>query len=105
MADDFISPVPFDSLGTGIPADNSSLRVQREDCIVVDFVEQHPIFRFATSKRLLGNSAPGNIAPDGRTYGRGNQYAKNGSEVQDGLRVLLDGVIDRQAANNGVALF
>src|ERR1700676_5020389 len=53
MADNLFASVTFDSFGAGIPTNNHSLRVQHEDRVVLDFVEEHPIFFFALAERFL----------------------------------------------------
>src|ERR1700730_14550487 len=53
MTNNLFASVTFDSFGASIPANNHSLWVQHEDRIVLDLVEEHPIFFFALPKSFL----------------------------------------------------
>ena len=54
VTDNFIGFVSFDTFGAGVPTDDPSLWVQREDRVVLDFIEKDPIFFFALPERVLG---------------------------------------------------
>src|ERR1700726_2060529 len=51
--DDLFAPVTFNSFGTGIPTNHRSPWVQHENRVVLDLVEEHPIFFFAVPEGLL----------------------------------------------------
>src|ERR1700730_14631795 len=53
MTNNLFASVTFDSFGASIPTNNHSLWVQHEDRIVLDFVEEQPIFFFAIPKSVL----------------------------------------------------
>src|ERR1700684_3893313 len=53
MTNNLFASVTFDSFGASIPTSNRSLWVQHEDRVVLDFVEEHPIFFFAIPQRVL----------------------------------------------------
>src|SRR6202035_388125 len=52
MTNNLFASVTFDSFGASIPTNNHSLWVQHEDRVVLDFVEEHPIFFFAIPQRV-----------------------------------------------------
>ena len=52
MADNFFGCVTFDSFGTGIPTDNLALGVQHKDRVIMNSIDEHPIFFFAVLERL-----------------------------------------------------
>src|SRR3984893_12259275 len=66
--DNLFASVTFDSFGAGIPADNHSLWVQHENRVVLDFVEEHPIFFFAVPERFLRQPISGPVATHAPTF-------------------------------------
>jgi hypothetical protein len=56
MTNNLFASATFDSFGASIPTNNHALWVQREDRVVLDFVEEHPIFFFAIPQRVLGRA-------------------------------------------------
>src|ERR1700722_18861196 len=53
MTNNLFASVTFDSFGASVPTNNQPLWIQHEDRIVLEFVEEHPIFFFAIPKRFL----------------------------------------------------
>src|ERR1700722_4478882 len=57
-ADNLISAVALDSLGTGIPTEDLAPRIHAEDGVILDSVEEHPVSFFAFPERVFPKPAP-----------------------------------------------
>ena len=97
--------VTFDSFGAGIPTDNPAPRVQQKDRVVMDSVQEHPIFFFAISKRSLGSPARGVVALGVPTSDRDDQQAEDGSENQSHLGLVQPPIGVRVAQHQQSQLF
>src|SRR6476660_5891854 len=83
VTDYLFATVTFDPFGADIPANNRPLRVQQEDRIVLDFVEEHLIFFLAVPERLpseLTSRAAALDAPAGRSR---DHKAEDGPDNQN----------------------
>ena len=91
MTDNLFGCVTSDSFGTGIPTDDLPPRVQHEDGVVLDSVEEHAIFFLAIPECCLRKSASGAVALDAPSCGSRDQQGQNGSENQNnfGLAQML----------------
>ena len=65
-ADDFLRAVSGDSLGAGVPGDHLAARVQHEDRVVIDLVEERPILILAHAQRIFRQAAPAAVENDAR---------------------------------------
>ena len=82
MADNLFGCVTFDSFGAGIPTDNLSSRVQHYNRVVLDSVEEYPIFLFAVPERPLCKPASVPVALDAPSCGSGDYQGHDGSKDQ-----------------------
>ena len=78
--DNLFRAVALDALRPGIPAHNLALRVQHENGVVLDSVEQHPVLFFAVPQRLFCLPASRVAALQAPARGSGNQQAQQRSE-------------------------
>src|ERR1044071_4010697 len=53
MADNLFGCITLESLGSGVPTDYQTLRVQHKDRVALDSIKKHPVFFFAVPKRFL----------------------------------------------------
>ena len=105
LTDNLIGGVTFDPFGAGIPTDNPASRVQQKDRVVMDSVQEHPIFFFAISKRSLGSPARGVVALGAPTSDSGDQHAEDGSENQNHLGLVQSPIGVRIAQHQQSQLF
>ena len=70
-------------LRTGIPTANLAQRTQHEDGVVLDPLNERPIFALAFLQRPFRNLAPRIVALDDPTGGPGYHQAQDGSEDQN----------------------
>src|ERR1700694_326983 len=85
LTDDLIRFVALAAFCPGIPTGNPSLRLQHGNRVVLDPVEERPIFFFAVPERLLCKPASGVVALDAPARGNGDQQAQDGSENQTSI--------------------
>ena len=78
--DDFFSFVSFDSLSTGIPIENLPSRIDHEDRVALDSVEDQTIALFTLSERLFCKTACGAVAQGAPSYKSGNKQTDKGSK-------------------------
>src|SRR5580704_388987 len=64
LANDFFGPIAFDSLGSGIPAGDQTIRIQREDGIVQHALDHQPTVFLASPQICLYSLALGDISGD-----------------------------------------
>ena len=83
LTDDLLVRATCHSLRAGIPSANLALRTQHKDGVVLDPLNQRPIFAFAFLQRLLGDLAPRVVALDDPAGGDSDQQAQDGSEDQN----------------------
>ena len=78
--DNLFRAVALDALRPGIPTHNPALRVQHENGVVLDSVEQHPVLFFAVPQRLFCLPASGIAALQAPARGCGDQQAQQRSQ-------------------------
>ena len=64
LAEDLVAGVALGTLGTQVPAGDAAVRIEREDRIVHDAVDQQPEALLALPQRLLVDPAVGDVAGD-----------------------------------------
>ena len=64
LPDDLGRRIALDALGAGIPAGDDAVRVQHEERIVGDAVDEQPELTLAFAQTILGLAPLGNIASD-----------------------------------------
>src|ERR1700675_3518745 len=83
LTDDLISFIALDAFGPGVPTGNLSPRIQHENRVVLDPIEDYPIFFFATPEGLLCKTAPKVVALDIPARRGCDRHAQDGSEDQN----------------------
>ena len=83
LTDDLFVPATRHSLRTGIPSANLAARTQHINGVILDSLNQRPIFALAFLQRLLGDLAPRVVTLDGPTGSDGDQQAQGGSKNQN----------------------
>ena len=83
--DNLFHTVALDALRPGIPTHNPALRVEHENGVVLNSVEQHPVLFFAVPQRLFCLPASGVAALQAPARGGGDQQTQQRSEDQNAL--------------------
>ena len=82
-ADDLFGGVALDPFRVGAPTGDLSLRVQHEDGVVLNAVQQHPLFLLAFHKLSLGHPASCTLRQHGPECNDSHQYSQEGCKNQN----------------------
>ncbi len=63
-ADDLLGGIALDALGARVPAGHAALRIQHEDGVVGDPLDQQPELLLAAAQGLLGRPSLGQVTGD-----------------------------------------
>ena len=85
VADDLFGGIPLNMLRAGAPTDDLASRVQHEDRVVMDSVQEHPVLFFALLEQFLGSRTSRAVTHRGPGRDAGDQDPQQGSKKQDAL--------------------